>query len=62
MAVFRYQATRKLRENFMESGIVVAKDSDEAKAKLKQYGFSEFRLARVRRLAALWKRFTADIK
>ena len=62
MAVFRYEATKKLPEDFRELGIVVARDKDEAKAKLKQDGFSEVQLKQIRGLHALWNRFTADIK
>ena len=62
MAVFRYVATKKLPEDYTKTGIVVARDKDEAKAKVNQYGFPEVRLKQVRGLAALWKRFIADIK
>ncbi len=62
MAVFRYKARKYIPEEYTESGIVVARDEDEAKAKLKLDGFSEVRLKRIRGLAALWNRFTADIK
>ena len=62
MAVFRYKATKELPEDYTELGTVVAGDKDEAKAKLKQDGFNEVRLNQVRGLAALWHRFTADIR
>ena len=62
MAVFRYEATKKLPEDYRELGTVVARDKDEAKAKLKQDGFSEVPLKRIRGLAALWNTFTADIR
>ncbi len=62
MVVFRYKATSTLRENFVESGTIKAKDESEAKAKLSQYGFNKVRLVRIRGISALWTRFTADIK
>ena len=62
MAVFRYEATKELPEDYTERGTVVARDNYEAKTKLKQEGFSKVHLKRVRGLAALWDRFTADIK
>lgn len=62
MAVFRYEAISTLREDFMESGTIRAKDESEAKAKLNQYGFNKVRLKRIRGISALWKRFMADIR
>lgn len=62
MAVFRYEATKIHPDDYTERGTVVARDNYEAKAKLKQEGFSEVHLKRVRGLHALWDRFTADIK
>ena len=62
MAVFQYEATKNIPEEYTESGTIVAKAKAEATAKLNQYGFSEVRLRRIRGIAALWKRFTADIK
>ena len=61
MAIFRYEATKTVPEEFTETGIIKADDKNEAKAKLNQYGFSKVRLKQIRKLAALWKRFTADI-
>ena len=62
MAVFRYEATKKLPEDYTELGTIVARDKDEAKTKLKQDGFSEVRLKQIRGIAALWNRFSADIR
>ena len=53
MAVFRFKARKYTPEEYTESGIVVAGDKDEAKAKLKQHGFSKVRLERIRRISAL---------
>ena len=46
----------------MEYGTIVAKEKSEATAKLNQSGFSEVRLKQVCGLAALWKRFTAELE
>ena len=62
MAVFRYEATKKDPDDYTERGTVAARDEDEAKAKLKQDGFNEVHLKQVRGFAALWDRFTADVK
>ncbi len=62
MALFRYEVTSTHREDFVELGTIRAKDESEAKAKLNQYGFDKVRLARIRGVSALWKRFTADIR
>ena len=61
MAVFRYEATKKHPEMYKELGTIVARDEDEAKAKLKQDGFSDFSLKQVRGLTALWIKFIADV-
>ena len=62
MAVFRYEATKELPEDYTELGTVVARDRDEAKAKLDRDGFRKVRLKQVRGLAALWHTVTSDIK
>ena len=62
MAVFRYSATIKNREDYRESGTVVARTEDEAREKLKQYDFANARLRRLGGIGALFKAFTADIK
>lgn len=62
MAVFRYKAIKTKGEEFTESGTIVARDKGEAKIKLIQHGFDKVRLKRIRGMAALWARFTADIK
>ena len=63
MAVFRYEAMmRREGEEITESGSIVGTDEREATAKLNQYGFNKVHLERIWGIAALWKRFTADIK
>ena len=62
MAVFRYDATSEIRENSTKSGIVVARDRDDAKAKVEHDGFNKVSVKQIRGVTALWKGFTADIK
>ena len=62
MAVFRYKTRGTGPEAFTELGHIVAKDEQEATAKLNRYGQVKVRLKRIRGISALWKRFTADIK
>ncbi len=63
MAVFQYKAMiTEAGEEHSESGTIVSADEKEARAKLHQSGFSQVQLERIRGIAALWKRFTADIK
>ena len=59
MAVYRYKATK---ERVTDFGTIVATDIDEALAKLNQLGFTKIRLERITGIAAIWKRFTANIK
>ena len=64
MPTFQYKAmhTQTEGEEFTESGTIRARDEAEATAKLNRFGFGKVRLRQLRGLAALWKRFTADIK
>ena len=62
MAVFQYEATKNIPEEYTESGSIRAEDEKETRAKLNQYGFSKVHLTRIRGIAALRKGFTADIK
>ena len=62
MAVFQYHATSELREDFMEKGVVIARDRDDAKAKVEHDGFNKVSVKQIRGISALWKGFTADIK
>ena len=62
MAVFKYRATSKYREDFEEVGTVVANSPEEAKRKVKALNFDKVRVARLGTLAGLFKKLTADIK
>ena len=62
VALYKYTVTYKNREDFMESGTVVAKDEDEAKTKLKRLDFDRVKLKKQVGISALFKQFTADIK
>lgn len=62
MAVFEYKASMKDREDFFESGTIVARDELEARKKLQALKFDHIRLKRIGGVAGLLKRFTADIK
>ena len=62
VAVFRYAATYKNREDHEESGTVVAKDTEQAKQKLKQLDFNRIRLQKMGRVAGFLKSLRADVK
>ena len=62
MAVFRYTAGAKNREEHTESGIIVAADEAEARAKLRSLEYDRVDLKRLTGLTALLSKFTADIK
>ena len=62
MPVYRYQASAKNREDHVESGTVVARNEEDAKAKLLKLRFGSIRLKRLGGLSGIFKRFTADVK
>ena len=62
MAVYRYEATKERPEDYTEVGTIVARDKDDAKAKLERDGFRKVRLKQVRGLASLWHTVTSDIE
>lgn len=62
MAVFRYEASDPKGEEFTEMGVVVAKNDDAAKQKLKALNFSEVKLKRLKGIDAIFKQFTADVR
>ena len=62
MPVYRYSANSDRIEDSMEWGVVIAKDGDEAKAKVERDGLSYVSVKQVRGLSALWKGFTAFVK
>jgi hypothetical protein len=62
MAVFQYTAAKVEGESLTVAGTVVGRDETVALARLNQHGYSNVRLTRISGIAALWKRFAADIK
>lgn len=62
VAVFRYKVSIADREDFQESGYVVAPDEGEANRKLRNLGFDAIRLRKLTGFAAFIKQFTADVK
>lgn len=62
MPVYHYTASIGSREDFSESGTILANSAEEATRKLKLLRFDKIRLKRVEGLAALLGRWTATIK
>lgn len=62
MPVFQYKATIPDREDYSETGTVVARDEQEATEKLKRLNLRATRLKRLTGFMSFLKRFTADIK
>ncbi len=62
MAVFRYSAMVKNREEMMESGTIVARDEKRAREKLERLDLIEVRLKRIGGISGLFKSLTADIR
>lgn len=62
MAVYKYRASASAREDFSESGTIVADSEEEAREKLKQFHFDKIYVKRITGLAALLGRLTANIK
>ncbi len=62
MAVFRYSATMKEREEHYESGTVIADDERGAQEKLKQLDMINVKLKRLEGISGFLKAFTADVR
>ena len=62
MAVFRYTASIRGREEHEESGTVVAKNQEEAKQKVKALDFTAVRVRPVKFFAGLILKWTADVR
>jgi len=62
VVVFKYSATRKEREEHVESGTVVARNESEARDKLKRLSLDEIRLKKVGGISGFLKRISADIR
>ncbi|MBI5093991.1 MAG: hypothetical protein HZB26_16310 [Candidatus Hydrogenedentes bacterium] len=62
MAVFEYRASIRKREEYVESGTVVARDEAEAKKKLEQLEFIDIRVKRIGGISGIFKSMTADVR
>lgn len=62
MAVFKYVATVRKREEFTERGTVAARDEKEAEKKLMALEFSDVKLKKLSGMGAFLKQFTADVR
>lgn len=62
MAVYQYTGTIKEREEYTESGTIVADSEKDARAKLETMRFQNVRLKKLGGIKGLIKSFTADIR
>ena len=62
MAVFQYKATIPDREDYFETGTVVARDELEAREKLKKLNFKSIRLKRITGFKSFLLWFKADVR
>lgn len=62
MAVFKYSAMVKNREEMTEAGTIVANDEQQAREKLEQMELTDVRLKRIGGISGLLKSLTADIR
>ena len=62
MAVYEYTGVVKNREDFLESGTVLADSEDEARSKLKRFNLRHLKLKRLGGLTSFVKQFTADVR
>lgn len=62
MAVFKYSAVVRNREEMTEAGTVVANDEQQAREKLERMDLIDVRLKRIGGIAGLLKSLTADIR
>lgn len=62
VAVFRYTGVNKKREDYEESGTVVARDKVEAIQKLRSLELDDIRLKKLGGIRSFIKALTADVK
>ena len=62
MAVFKYSAVVRDREEMVESGTIVADNDKQAREKLERLDLVDIRLKRIGGLSGLVKSLTADIR
>ena len=61
MAVFKYSAVVKNREEMTESGTIVARDEEHARVKLERLDLIDIRLKRIGGISGLLNSLTSDI-
>lgn len=62
MAVFEYAGIVKNREEMVETGTVVAKSEDDARGKLRGFGYTKLRLKKLGGVSSLLRQFSADVR
>ena len=62
MAVFKYSAVVKNREEMFEKGTIVADNEQQAREKLEHLDLVDVRLKRIGGISGLFKALTADIR
>jgi type II secretory pathway component PulF len=62
VAVFKYSAVAKNREEMTESGTIVADNEQQAREKLERMDLSDVRVRRIGGISGLLKSLTADIR
>jgi hypothetical protein len=62
MPVYRYEALDTTREDYAQSGTIIALSEEEARGKLRQLRFDRIAIKRVAGIASLYGRLTANVK
>lgn len=62
MAVYRYQASAKNREDHIETGTVVARNEAEAKKKLQDLDFDRVKVKKIGGFSGIFRKFGADVR
>lgn len=62
MIAYRYMAVAGTEDEKVRHGVVLARDKLDAFDKLKRHQLSNINLKRMEGFAALWSRFTADVR
>lgn len=62
VAVFKYKAILKNREDYVETGTVIAKTELDAKEKLRKLDYDGIRVKKLGGFSGIFKKFTADVR
>lgn len=62
MAVFKYSGTVKEREDFAETGTVVASSPEEARRKVEGLDYRDVHIKKLTGIQALFKKLSPDIR